>query len=272
MSTNTNVACCTIPPVISSQKSKGTFVSYAGFDKVYTTGQSTDKAIVCVYDIFGFWNQTQIGADTIAEVLNAKVFMPDFFQPHAPFPPSRHPPKNDDDKKALQDFFGGPAEIGKSTTKLADFGKALRSDGFKQVLVYGFCWGGKVTMKAGATDVFDAIAVVHPAMVDAKDAEVIRVPLALYPSNDEPAEECEKVMKVLSTKPFAAKNSFKIYSNMFHGWAAARANLDDPENLKEYDIHPINRDYTLKELTLIIDRFNDLYSTLAGYFNNILKA
>jgi len=189
MSTNTNVACCTIPPVISSQKSKGTFVSYAGFDKVYTTGQSTDKAIVCVYDIFGFWNQTQIGADTIAEVLNAKVFMPDFFQPHAPFPPSRHPPKNDDDKKALQDFFGGPAEIGKSTTKLADFGKALRSDGFKQVLVYGFCWGGKVTMKVGATDVFDAIAVVHPAMVDAKDAEAIQVPLALYPSNDEPAEE-----------------------------------------------------------------------------------
>jgi hypothetical protein len=40
-------------------------------------------------------------------------------------------------------------------------------------------------------------------------------------------------MKVLSTKPFAAKNSFKIYTNMFHGWAAARANLEDAENLKE---------------------------------------
>jgi hypothetical protein len=40
-------------------------------------------------------------------------------------------------------------------------------------------------------------------------------------------------MKALSTKPFASKNSYKHYANMFHGWAAARANLNDPENLKE---------------------------------------
>jgi dienelactone hydrolase len=108
---------------------------------VYTTGQSTDRAIVCVYDIFGFWNQTEIGADTLAGVLNAKVFMPDFFEPHGPFPLSRFPPKSDDDKAALQSFFGGPAEVGKTVSKLNAFGKALRSDGFKQVVVYGFCWG-----------------------------------------------------------------------------------------------------------------------------------
>jgi len=231
---NTNVACCTIPPVQSDDKSKGSFVPYAGFNRVYTTGQSSDKAIVCVYDIFGFWNQTQIGADTLADTLKAKVFMPDFFEPDEPFPLSKFPPSSDADRAALQSFFGGPAEIGKTNTKLQDFGRALRNNGFKSVVVYGFCWGGKVVMKAGASDVFDALAVVHPAMVDAKDAESIQVPVALYPSKDEPKEECEKVMDVLSKKSFAAKNSYKRYATMHHGWAAARANLENPENLKEY--------------------------------------
>jgi hypothetical protein len=40
-------------------------------------------------------------------------------------------------------------------------------------------------------------------------------------------------MQVISTKSFAAKSSFKDYPTMFHGWAAARANLDDADNLKE---------------------------------------
>lgn len=88
-------------------------------------------------------------------------------------------------------------------------------------------------------------------MLDVKDAEELQVPLALYPSKDEPHDECEKVMKVISAKPFAAKSSFKDYPTMFHGWAAARADLNDADNLKEY---------------------NDLYSTLAGYFNNIFNA
>lgn len=45
--------------------------------------------------------------------------------------------------------------------------------------------------------------------------------------------QCEKIIKTLSAKPFANKNAYKYYGNMFHGWAAARANLDDSENLKE---------------------------------------
>lgn len=253
MSHNTNVACCTIPPVKSDQKSSGSFGPFAGFNRVYTTGESTEKAVVCVFDIFGFWNQTQIGADRLAETLKVKVFMPDFFEPNEPFHISKFPPKTDEDNAALQAFFspGGTAEVPKATEALKAFGKTLRDKGFKQVAVYGFCWGGKVVMKAGSSDIFDGLAIIHPAMVDAKDAESLQAPLGLYPSNDEPVSECEKVMKVLSSKPFASKNSYKLYANMFHGWAAARANLEDPENLQE---------------------FNDLYSTLAGFLNNVWKA
>lgn len=74
---NTNVACCTIPPVHSDYTPKGNYKPYAGFNKVrstleqyttrkpdtgavqhaqvYVTGPETPGkvAIICVYDIFG---------------------------------------------------------------------------------------------------------------------------------------------------------------------------------------------------------------------------
>lgn len=69
---NTNVACCTIPPVHSDYTPKGKYKPYAGFNKVrstldqhstrglmhaqvYVTGPETPGkvAIICVYDIFG---------------------------------------------------------------------------------------------------------------------------------------------------------------------------------------------------------------------------
>ena len=39
----------------------------------------------------------------------------------------------------------------------------------------------------------------------------------------------EKIKDTLSKKPFADKNAFKHFDS-FHGWAVARANLDDPDN------------------------------------------
>jgi hypothetical protein len=41
------------------------------------------------------------------------------------------------------------------------------------------------------------------------------------------------MLDVISKKPFASKNDTKHYTNMFHGWAAARADLDNEENKKE---------------------------------------
>lgn len=51
---NTNKACCSIPPIQSYYEPQGSYISYAGFDRVYVTGPNTsDTAIVAVYDIFG---------------------------------------------------------------------------------------------------------------------------------------------------------------------------------------------------------------------------
>ncbi|KDQ54839.1 hypothetical protein JAAARDRAFT_134659 [Jaapia argillacea MUCL 33604] len=248
---NDNVACCTIPPVKSDYSPKGTFKAYGGFDKVYVTGPAkSEMTLVAVYDIFGFKPQTQQGADIIASSLNVTVLMPDFFHGEE-WPASKYPPKDDKEKRELQEFFGGPANPSNSVTGLIQVAKSLKSDGVKAVGAFGFCWGGKVTILAGSqtSTPLDAVAAVHPAMLSSSDVNSLEVPLGLYPSKDEPIEEYNRMLEIVAKKPFASKNDHKLYKNMFHGFAAARANLDEPENKKA---------------------FEDLYATLIKYFKNAL--
>ncbi|KZS90326.1 alpha/beta-hydrolase [Sistotremastrum niveocremeum HHB9708] len=246
---NSNAACCSIPPVQSDYTPKGSFKPYAGFKKAYITGSETSTtALVAVYDIFGFWPQTQQGADILATSLNAKVVMPDFFEPDEPFPSENFPPTTEEGKQALQAFFGGPANIGNTIPKVKKVAEQLKADGATQVGAYGFCWGAKVVTLTGTDTTFDAVASIHPAMLAAGDVDGLAVPLAIFPSKDEPVDEYEKVVKVISTKPFASKNAYKYYPTVHHGWAAARANLSDPENLKQYE---------------------DVYSRITGFFEGV---
>lgn len=60
----------------------------------------------------------------------------------------------------------------------------------------------------------------------------------------------EKTVKVLDQKPFASKNAYRYYGAMHHGWAGARANLDDPENLAQ---------------------FADVYARLATFYKNVAQ-
>jgi len=235
---NSNPACCSIPPVKSNYTPKGIYEAYAGFKKVYITGppKRSDMAIVAVYDIFGFKPQTQQGADMLATAMNATVFMPDFFEPDEPFPVDRFPPESDKDKEDLQKFFSGPADVQNAVKSLNRVGEALKKDGAKWIGAYGMCWGGKVVILAGQDDsIFNGIAMMHPAMLGPDDGEKLAVPLGMFISKDEPKDDCEKIMKSLEDKPFAAKNMYKYYPTMFHGWAAARANLEDPENKKQFE-------------------------------------
>jgi len=250
---NTNVACCTIPAVHSDYTPKGSYKSLGGFQKVYVTGpEKSANAIVSVYDIFGFFPQTQQGADLIASTLRTTVYMPDFFEPKEPFPTSRHPPKDDADKQALQDFFGpdGAANPRANIQKLLKFAETLKADGFKSVGAYGFCWGAKICISAGTEGTpLSSVAMVHPAMLSADDAEKLAIPLAMYITKDESIDEYNKIKDIIVKKPFASKSDSKNYENMFHGFGSARADLKKEDNKKE---------------------FEDVYSKLATFFGNTL--
>jgi len=210
----------------------------------------SDNAIICVYDIFGYFPQTQQGADLIASALKTTVYMPDFFEPHSPFPAEKFPPRTPDAKAELQAFFAGTANPTASLNKLVAFGHNLKADGKKKVGVYGFCWGAKVTLLGGKEDTpFTSLATIHPAMLSAEDAQKLTIPLAIYISKDESVDEYNKILQILSKKPFAVQNDHKHYANMFHGWAAARGNLENAENKKEYE---------------------DVYTRLAAFFHKTL--
>ena len=67
--------------------------------------------------------------------------MPDFFGEGKAFGIENFPPKNDQDKKDLQDFFGGPASPPATAARLVDFANVLKSEGFKKLGAHGYCWG-----------------------------------------------------------------------------------------------------------------------------------
>ncbi|PSS37124.1 hypothetical protein PHLCEN_2v997 [Hermanssonia centrifuga] len=234
---NSNVACCNIPPVKSDYQPKGIYKSYAGFKKAYVTGPEKPGklALVSVYDIFGFKPQTQQGADILAEDLKAQVVMPDFFEGDEPWPVDNFPPTTDEDKKKFQAWFGGFANPANHVPKLINVAKTLKEEGAEFVVAYGYCWGGKVSIVAGTQEgtPFDAVSIIHPAMLSVDDAEKLNVPLGMFISNDESKEEFEKIVNVISKKSFADKNDSRIFDS-FHGFAAARADLDDPDNKAKY--------------------------------------
>lgn len=82
---------------------------------------------------------------------------------------------------------------------------------------------------SSSDNIFKAGAEVHPAMVDAADAEKIKVPLMLLASQDEPVEDVKKFEKTLS-----GPKHVEIFGDQVHGWMAARADLEDAHIKAEY--------------------------------------
>jgi hypothetical protein len=79
-----SAACCSVPAVVAKDyKEKGKYITVDGL-KCYATGPSdAKKAILVVYDIFGYFPQTIQGADILAhgdKENQYQVFMPDFLE------------------------------------------------------------------------------------------------------------------------------------------------------------------------------------------------
>ncbi|KAK2746491.1 hypothetical protein FQN57_003117 [Myotisia sp. PD_48] len=233
-------ACCSIPPVVSSgYEKKGQFVTINGM-KTYVTGpESATEAILVIYDIFGFFDQTIQGADIIAlsdPERKYRVFMPDFFDGE-PADISWYPPQTEEHQAKLGNFFGTkavpqntlsriPAVLEEANSKFSPAGT-----GFKAWGLLGYCWGGKmVALSSGADSSFKAAVQCHPAMMDAQDAEKVAIPMAVLASKDEDAAVVEQYKKNLKVAKFV-----ETWSTMIHGWLAARGDLKDPEVVKEYE-------------------------------------
>nr|CDI52577.1 dienelactone hydrolase [Melanopsichium pennsylvanicum 4] len=216
----------------------------------YTIGpKDSKKAIVVVYDIFGYWPTTKQGADLLADATKARIVMPDFFR-GKPIAQEDYPPQTDEQKQAFQNFFGAAGDFTARKPELEAIAAELKQDGAQKLGVMGFCWGGKLSVLAGGEgSKFDAVGQVHPAMVDPKDAEKLTVPIANFPSKDEPKDDVDKFEAEVQKKSFANQSVYKLYPDSHHGWASARADLKDEGNKKN---------------------FQDVYQRLADFFNKTL--
>ena len=62
-----------------------------------------------------------------------------------------------------------------------------RKEGVTSFGVFGFCWGGKMSIQAvSEVDDIKASALLHPAFLQNSDAETVKHPVIFLPSKDEP--------------------------------------------------------------------------------------
>lgn len=228
--------CCNVPPVVSKgYQAKGTYEEIGGY-KTYVTGPAdATKAIIVIYDIFGYFEQTLQGADILANSGSEhkyKVLIPDWFQGN-PAAIEWYPPDNEEKKKKLGAFFGKfpPPNV---AAKVPSYVQAVKEKNstLTKFGILGYCWGGKVATLSTKADnsPFGALASVHPAMVDPQDAEGVKVPTALLASGDEPVEDVKKFEDALDVPKHV-----EVFKDQIHGWMAARSNLSDDRVKQEYE-------------------------------------
>ncbi|KAH8431651.1 dienelactone hydrolase family protein [Aspergillus melleus] len=231
-------ACCSIPPVVAKNyQAKGEYKTINGL-KTYVTGpEDATKAILVIYDIFGFFPQTLQGADILstANTQKYRVFIPDFFEGQ-PADISWFPPQTDDHKAKLGNFFqtkaAPPATLSRipgvvdEANKLAPAGKPFDWS------ILGYCWGGKIAVLATGQEnkTFKAAVQCHPAMLAPDDAKSVNVPMALLASKDEDPSDVTAFGDNLSKPHYV-----ETFTSQIHGWMAARSDLENDEVRKEYE-------------------------------------
>ncbi|TAQ86271.1 hypothetical protein B7494_g5384 [Chlorociboria aeruginascens] len=231
-----SAACCSIPPIVSSDyKGKGKYETIGGL-KTYVTGPSNaSKAILYIYDIFGYFPQTIQGADILAtsdDKQKYQVFIPDFFE-GKPADISWYPPENEEQSQALGNFFQNQGAPPRTAARIPDLVREIQKakPAIKTWGAVGFCWGGKIiSLTSSANTPFSSAAECHPAMVDPSDAANISIPLCMLASGDEPEDDVRKFEQNLK-----GEKHVEVFGDQVHGFMAARADLADARVREEYE-------------------------------------
>jgi len=231
-----SAACCSIPPIIAKgYEPKGKYETIGGLNTYVTGPSNASKALLIIFDIFGFFPQTLQGADILAtsdKHQSYQVFIPDFFEGKS-MDIALYPPDTKEKQEALGKFFQNQGAPAKSAARVPEVVKNIgaKYSSIKTWGIIGFCWGGKiVSLTTGSSTPFTAAAEVHPAMVDPKDALNVTVPLALLASKDESAEDVKKFSENLKVDKHV-----ETFGDQIHGWMAARSDLEDPRVKEEYE-------------------------------------
>lgn len=194
-----------------------------------------DKAILAVYDIFGFFPQILQGADILATSDTGRsyqIFMPDFFNGN-PAKMEWYPPVNDEQKAIVGEWFKD-AVWSIHRPKIPGILRAAEktNPNIKDWGMMGYCWGGKMASIVASDEpgLFKVAVQTSPAQIDAGDASEVKIPTMLLASKDEKPE----LVKAYDESLTVTKH-VEIFDDQVHGFMSARADLKNDRVRSEYE-------------------------------------
>jgi len=202
---------------------KGMVVNEAGMDTYETGNPNATRAIIAVYDIYGFTPSTnniyQI-CDYLGD-LGYRVIMPDFFHGE-PWKREHYPAPTD------QEYYDFVKATSWDESVKEDLGLVLSAYKAKNVTefgLFGFCFGGKIAAHSVA-EYFQDIHVAaqfHPAGANISDAALIRRPTLLLPGANDPdmTEYCEIINQTLLGPESCVYHHMR---DVNHGYSGGQAN------------------------------------------------
>ncbi|OKL58067.1 hypothetical protein UA08_06665 [Talaromyces atroroseus] len=250
MTSTYSKACCEtpVPSTVMDYQAKGEWID-VNDEKTYIAGDKTaTRAIVLVYDIFGYSPQTLRGADLVAEALSKSargpvaVIVPDWFDGTVA-EKAWVPPVSDEQKQKLGNFIQTKASPELVVPRVLKFAQTLQHRAVlpqvQKLGIFGFCWGGKlasIACQQSARNIFTVAVQTSPARADPEEAKSILVPMALLTSKDEDQEALTKFYENLPT----SHKLLERFDTQIHGWMSGRGDLSDIQVKAEYE-----RGYTM---------------------------
>jgi len=184
------------------------------------------RVLIAIYDIFGLShpNMKQITDHMALQLGGFRAVLPDFFRGENW---DLNVPINPIDLAAFLQRVGDWDSIVRPD--LVNIVQHYQSLGVEEFAIFGMCWGGQIAALSAIElfSEFRASASIHPSFVTNDQAPLVRMPMYLMPSRDEP--DMLPFYQVLRNN-FGDNSGHRRFDDMFHGFAAARGNFSDPLN------------------------------------------
>ncbi|QKX58232.1 uncharacterized protein TRUGW13939_05353 [Talaromyces rugulosus] len=224
-------SCCEtpVPGTVAAYQEKGEWIEIDG-RKTYISGSKTaTRAVLYVFDIFGFSPQTLRGADILADRLSASspalVIVPDWFDGFVA-QKAWVPPVTPEQQEKLGGFIQNKASPGLVVPRVLELSKSLNKTfpTVEKLGIFGFCWGGKLASLACQDDKDSFVVAVQtsPARIDPEEAKKVSVPMALLLSGDEDVEVASQYAANLTKDTLTER-----FEGQIHGFMSARGDLED---------------------------------------------
>lgn len=211
-------ACQGLDVIPAAEGSGDGTIEKLGDMDCYVVG-SGDRAILLIYDIFGFSPaNTRHNCDVLAKA-GFLVIMPDLFRGSGRRSEGFVRPQNDAVDSEILDT-------------VVPF---VKSKGAKTIGVLGFCFGGGAAMRLASADVFAACAGIHASGMASPDGEAFvskaLCPIMLLQAGGDPSltPVYETVQKMKSIKDDSVLRTFW---DQRHGWCGATGNRTGDPKLK----------------------------------------